>query len=337
MNSPGKRWSAVKRHRANLVLVIAGCALVLLSFAWRLAVAPALKVEPTDLEQLLYYNGSLTEYVDPPGQPPVGTQPAVTGLRIDRTVLSKPLLSTGSVSIVEVETRLVGQTRDISDVTHTYALDRRTGEMVASKKADRSRSGYYIVFPFNTPKGKVPFWSELSGRTHPAEFKKESAADGLEVYVFEVSFGSQPLAEAPGGFPASISGAELKQVLSMPDLSVADGETAILSYTASSTVELKVEPKMGNIVETRGEESVSLTASDTGGRLIVTRLVSKLDYAQDKASVAAAAQFAREEVSKLNLQFVYLPLGLFALGLAMLGIGFFAGVFRNSTTEESPY
>jgi Porin PorA len=326
MRGPSERLRALRRHRANLVLVVAGCVLILLSPVWRFAVATALKVEPTDLEQVLYYDGSLTDYVNPPGQPPAGTQPVVTAVRIDRTILSKPLLSTSSVSVVEVETRLVAQTRDLSDVTHSYTLDRKTGEMVDSPKADRSRTGYYIVFPFNAPRGEVPFWSELTGKTHPAEFEKEDAVYGLPVYIYTVSFGNQPVVEAPAGFPASLDGAALKEMLSMPDLSVADTETVTLSYTASSTVELKVEPRMGNIVETRGEESVSLSAKDAAGSLIVTRALNKLEFNLNQTSVKASAQFAREEVSKLNLQFVYLPLGLLVLGLGIVLIGLFAGI-----------
>jgi hypothetical protein len=87
-----------------------------------------------------------------------------------------------------------------------------------------------------------------------------------------------------------------------------------------------VEPHMGTIVETRGDESVSLSARAAGDRLIVTRVLNRLEFAQNKVSITSAARFAREEVSKLNLQFVYLPLGLLGLGLAILAIGFFAGV-----------
>ncbi len=326
MKSPGEWWRAVKRQRSNLVLVVAGCVLVLLSPVWRFAVAPALKVEPTDLEQILYYDGSLTDYVNPPGRPVLGTEPSVTPLRIDRTILSKPLLSTSGVSIVEVETLLVAPGQELSDVVHTYALDRQTGEMVRSPKADRTRTGYYIVFPFDSPRSEVPFWNELTGKTHPAEFEKEDVVDGLPVHVYSFAFGNQPTLEAPAGFPASMDGAGLKDVLSMPDLSVSDTEAVALSYTASSAAELKVEPRMGIIVETRGEESVSLSARDPGGRLIVTRLLHKLEFKQNKVSVKAAVQFAREEVSKLNLQFVYLPLGLLVLGLGVLVVGLFAGV-----------
>lgn len=337
MKSFASRLRAVRSHRSNLALVAAGCVLLLLAFAWRFAIAPALKVEPTDIDQVLYYDGVLGNYINPPGQPAIGAQPVKIPVRVERTLLSKPLLSTPGTSIIETLTDLlVPDTRqELSSTRRVYALDRRTGEMVKDGKADAERSGYFLVFPFDTPKGSVPYWSELAGRTYPAEYRKAALVGRLPVYRFSVSFGNQPVAEAPAGYPAAMTGGQLKQLLAMPDLTVRDGDTVALAYTGSSTVELKVEPRAGNIVETRGDESVSLTAKGPGGQLIATRLLHRLEYTQNKVSVKAAERFASDEVAKLNLQFTYLPLGLLVLGLGILIIGIFAGVKVDERARDA--
>ncbi len=337
MKSFTSRLRAVRSHRSNLTLVAAGCLLLLLAFAWRFAIAPALKVEPTDIDQVLYYDGVLGNYINPPGQPAIGAQPVKIPVRIERTLLSKPLLSTPVTSIIETLTNffIPDPRQELSSTRRTYALDRQTGEMVKSGKADAERSGYLLVFPFDTPKGPVPYWSELTRRTHPAEYRKAELVGKLPVYRFSMSFGNQPVAEAPAGYPAAMTGEQLKQLLAMPDLEVRDGDTVALTYTGSSTVELKVEPRAGNIVETRGDESVSLTAKDPGGQLIATRLLHRLEYTQNKVSVKAAERFATDEVAKLVLQFTYLPLGLLALGLGTLMIGFFAGVKVDERARDA--
>jgi len=329
MKTFSSRRRAIKRQKANLALVVAGCLIMLLAVAWRLAIAPALKVEPTDIDQVLYYSGAVTYYVNPPGQPAVGAQPVRVPVRIETFFSSRPTDSTPSTAILTTETNIfsadTGQV--LSTIKHTYAIDRKTGKMVGNNKADRDRSGYYLVFPFDTPRWTAPLWSELTGKTCPAKYQKSETVDRVSVYDFAMSYGNQPVAVPPNGFPAELTGAQLKEILSMPDLTIGDSQVMAPLYTGSSAVNLKVEPRMGTIVETsRFQESVSMTVNAPSGDLLVTRALYSLDYSQVQQSVAQSAEFARDEVAKLKLQFVYIPLGLLVLGLAILAIGLFAGV-----------
>lgn len=311
------------------MLLGAGCVLVLLALSWRVAIAPALEVVPTNTENVLYFDGTLTSYLNPPGQPPVGNQPVRVPVSIERRIRSLPVQSTPNTAIFEVETVvLVKESRQqISASKRLYAVDRHTSKMVNRKNAEHVTAGYFLVFPYNTPRSTLPYWSPLTGRTTPASYQKSQVVDKLNVYVFRTEFGGQPARRAPEGFPGSISGAELKTMLSMPDLSVADTAAYEPSYIASGALELSVEPRSGTIVQERaGQESVSLTVAATGGEMVVTRLVYKLDYAQNSVSVQRSVDLGRDELAAIRLQFVYLPLGLLAVGVVIFLIGAFAGV-----------
>ncbi len=329
LNILQKRWRAVKRMRANLLLVAAGIALILVAPIWRFAVAPALKVVATDMEQVLQYEGVLTYFVNPPDRQVPGAPPSRASVGITKTVRSEPLVSTAQTAVFKAETSIYDSASGqlISEGEHTYAVDRRTGEQVKSDLADRERSGYFIVFPFNTPRSSVPLWSELAGATFPAEFEGKTFAGGLATYRFSMSFADRPAAATPRGYPETIQGAPLKEWLEMSDVAVDDDVEVKPEYRCSQDTLLKVEPRMGTIVETSsGRDTVTLAVEDAGGNLLLSRALYTLEYKQTRESVKTMSAFAREEVSKLKLQFVYIPLGLLVLGLAVLMVGAFAGV-----------
>ena len=325
------RWRNIRKLKSNLALVVIGCLLVLLAISWRLAIAPALRLVATDIEKTYVYNTTITSYANPPGQPAAAAERVPIQARIERAILSLPLQSTPNTALFQVETALVAKDslERLSTNMHVYAVDRETGEMVEDRKADRGASGYYLFFPFNAPKSSVPFWSELTGKTYPANYQKSEVVHKVNTYAFSTKYDNQTTSEPPDGYPRSLRGAELKAMLSMPDLPVGDSATVEPTYKAGGSLELLVEPRAGTIVRTNGEESVSITVRGAGGEVIVERPLFKLEYSQTNSSVADVAQFARDEVAKIKLQFEYIPLVLLVLGILVFLIGAFAGVKRE--------
>lgn len=321
------RAKRIRGSRANLALAAAGCALLLLAPLWRLAVAPALQTEPTDIERVLYYDGTLTRHAEPPDRPAIGPERRLVPVRIEREELSQPLISTPRVAVMKVEARLrVPETRELlARRLESFSLDRKTGKMLKGSETGRM-SGYLLVFPFNTPKGPVEFWSEPAGGPATARFTGTETRKGLGLYRFEVAFRDKPTAVPPEGFPPALSGAQLKRMLSMPRLPVSDLAEGRATYTAGARLELLVEPRAGNIVDIRGAESVSLRSVefDAGQALRVSKPLLELEYAQTPFSLDRAARFAGQELSKFRLQFAYIPIGLAALGAILLTVGFLA-------------
>lgn len=331
------RWRAIRKIRANLVLTVVGFLLLLLSLAWWLAIAPALKVVATDFDQLYTYDGTLTTYINPPGEPaPSSGQPSPIAIYVERRVFSRPEWSTPAVSVIEEDRRVLRRSdfQELYKYKRVFALERKNGKMIPFGKADRKRRGYNVVFPFDTPKGEVPVWSEQTGKTHGARFVREKKVEGLSVYEFAVEYHNEKI-DAPRGWPARLKVGQLKEMLSMPDIPLADESEAALSFTGGCVEDLSVEPKAGTVVETRGGESVSLSVDEPRAGFMVSRLITKLELAQSKQSVKETVSLAKDEIAKIRLQFLYLPLGFLLLGTACLLVGGFAGVKRvKDGTDE---
>ncbi len=334
------RIRAIRSSWPNVVLAVAGCLLVLLGAAWRLAIAPAIRSEPTDIEQVLYYDGAFTYYAGPPGQAAAGQQPRVVPVRIEREELSQPLLSIGAVAVTRVETRFEepATRNEIFKEEQTYSLSRETGEMLKGSETGKM-SGWLLVFPFGTPRGTVRYWSGLTGGTVPAKYIRTETLEGLRLYRFAVAFENLPMAEPPRGYPRTLTGAQLKQMLSSPGLAVPDAAGVPVSYRAGCRIELLVEPQAGNIVDMRGTDSVSISWAGREGAAGVNASspLYRLDYARHPASVDSARRFAAQELSKFKLQFAYIPLGLWALGALMLLVGFLAVKTGGQTRFDNGY
>ncbi|MBU1672172.1 MAG: DUF3068 domain-containing protein [Actinobacteria bacterium] len=331
---PAMRLKAIRAMKANLVLLVAGCALILLAGLWRVAIAPSIKIVAGDFDTLYYYEGTDTEAVAGLGQPPL-TQDVVEPIIVERRTASRPDLTTSTVSVVEVTTRVLDQRSraEISTRKALFALDRKTGQLTGIDDIP-ARSGYFIVFPFASPRTQVPYWSELTGSTHPAEFLKEETQKGKTFYRYRYSYGGYALKAPPRGYPARITGAELKSMLGQPGLLVGDSTELVLSYSASGRGELLVEPVMGTIASVSGkEESVSMTVEDPSSGFLLTRMLYRVAYDDTKNSTGDGIEFALEELSKYTLQFVYIPLGLLGLGIACLLVACFAGVKRYARQE----
>ena len=333
-NTLTSRWRTVRKLKSNLALVVMSCLLVLLAASWRLAIAPALRVVATDVEKTYFYDSNFMSFANPAGRPAAG-RPAPLKTFIERAVLSLPLKSTPNTALFEVESSLVvmDSLERLSTNKRIYAVDRRTAEMVRDRNADSAASGYHLFFPFNTPRSSVPFWSERTGRTYPADYQKSKAVYDVHTYVFSTKYRDQTTPEPPEGYPKSLSGAELKAMLSAPDLPVEDSATVEPKYKASGSCELLVEPRAGTIVRTNGKESASITVKDAAGAFIIERPLYNIEYSQTNSSVKDAASLAKDELAKIKLQFEYIPVGLLVLGVLIFLIGAFAGVTRAMATD----
>lgn len=324
----------MKALKANIVLLVAGCVLVVLAGLWRVAIAPAIRIVAGDFDSLYFYEGTDTVAVAAPGQPAL-PQEVIQPIVIGRRTANRSDLTTSTVSVVEVETQVMDQrTREVlSTCKALFAMDRRTGQLVGFDKIP-PRSGYFIVFPFNSPKGQVPYWSELTESTHPAVFYKEEKHDGRTFHRYRYSFGGVTLKAPPAGYPAELTGAQLKQMLGQPGLLVGDSAILKPAYTASGRGDLLVEPVMGTIASASGvDQSVSMTVEDAARDFLVTRMLYRVAYEETKSGTADGVTFAREELSKYTLQFVYIPLMLLALGIACVLVASFAGVKRYARQE----
>jgi hypothetical protein len=319
------RWRRIRSSRANLALLAAGVLLVLLAVLWRLAVAPALKVVRTDFDDLRAFRGVLDKPVTGDGIAP--ERQGVTRFGLSAWTHNPTNLSTPGLSVVGVQFYLqeAGTRQTLYEGEKLYAVDRRTGELTGDETAGGG-AGYFVVFPFDTPAGPVPFWSEGTGRTFPATFVEESERGGVPVYDFRVEYSDEPMVSPPPGFPGEITGLELKEMLAEPGLVVADSRAMQPVYTESVLVDLAVEPTMGTIVTApRYLAGWSISFEDDRGEEH-TRPLATVELEETEDSISEGVDTAKTEVAKYRLQFAYIPLGLLLLGLACVVVGGFVGL-----------
>ena len=196
----------------------------------------------------------------------------------------------------------------------------------------RPRGGYFLVFPFSTPKSDIPVWDDATGRPQVGVFKGQTKYAGVNAYIFREDYSDQPLASPPPGFPVRMTGSQLKQMLGAQVAGVADADAITAEYRGSLSAEFLVEPVSGSLLGTRvASRSESVLFKDQANGLALGRDVEKLDVNETVTSLSGGASFASDEIKKIRLQSEYIPLGLLALGIACAIIGAFAGVKnRNS-------
>jgi hypothetical protein len=320
------RWRAVKSHRANLALFIIGLVLIVMAPVWRFAVAPAIKVVATDFDRITFSAGTLATYVNPPGGARIGVTPLSTPVTLQQRAFNPIGKSTTDVALLQIDSQLIRSDDRVrlSQVTHKYAIDRITARQVPGHGSDINRTGYYYVFPFDTPAADIKVWDNLSETARTAMFVRKENGYGINVYAFTMKYGGQSV-PAPPGFPARMTGAQLKAVLPETQAALGDADVLNISFKGNLTTEFLVEPVSGSLVGVKSNgQSVFMSVEDTTRGLSFTQVVYKLDYSENTTSLQAGANFAKDEIAKINLQFIYLPLGFLLLGIACTLIGLFA-------------
>lgn len=309
----------MRASAANTALVIIGCLLVITAPVWRLGIAPALKVVATDFDYIYFYDGSLDVYTG-------GALSAIPAA-LEQRVLSRNDLSTPAVSAVREGLRLYDKrnSAEVEKQTHYLAMNRKTGELQKARGCERA-TGNYIVFPFNSPKSDVPVWVERAKVAVKAKFAKKDKVGGVSVYRYDLEYHNLPCPPPPG-FAETVKTSDVVSLMP-PGFTMPPGDSLEASYVTAGKASYFVEPAMGSIVDVRGlEQSVSIKLSGSG--FAATSLVFSFKCSLDKNSVTTATLFAKDEIAKLRLQFVSIPLGLLVFGVVVFLVGFFAGTKKK--------
>ena len=336
-NALPARWRALKSQKANLALFFIGIALAALAPGWRFAVAPAIKVVATDTDRISFQAGTLATYVAPPGAPAPGAEPRRTAVILQKRYYNPVGRSTGRAAVLEVDSQLIDaadKTR-LSESVHTYAIDRRTAVQLPGHGSDMDRAGYYFHFPFNTPASDIEVWDDLSESARTASFAGAREAYGVRSYSFVVKYAGQPV-PAPAGFPTRLTGAGLRALVPSLAHPVGDNDVFDISYRGNLSTEFLVEPVSGTEVGIPGtEESVYMTVEDRSRGLSFTRVVFKLDCAEEADSLREGGSRAKDEIAKIELQFKWLPLAYLVLGACCVAIGLFAGTGGGASDDSA--
>jgi hypothetical protein len=119
--------------KSSLAFLAAGVVLVVVAIVWWTVIAPSLVKLPNDINTVMNFEGTLTQYVDPATQQPLaaGSELKVP-LTIARTYASVPAKYTSGVAVCTdtLDMTLAGQARPLQ-ITQNV-LDRKTRKSVSS-------------------------------------------------------------------------------------------------------------------------------------------------------------------------------------------------------------
>ena len=173
-------------------------------------------------------------------------------------------------------------------------------ETVAGDRIPTKRSGLVFKFPFDTQKKTYNVWDGTLDGTSRTRYVKESAVQGLNVYVFETEVPRTKVGTSE--VPAS--------VLEEPG----DGNIEAESYYTAKKIYL-VEPVTGAIVNQSISQDSTL-AVDGSDRITVTKATLKYT----KATVDKNVKDLKPQASSLSLVQNTIPITAIVLGLVLAAL-----------------
>jgi hypothetical protein len=186
------------------------------------------------------------------------------------------------------------------------ATDRRTAEAVnccgeAVDSVPTRHQGLSYKFPFGTEKQDYQFWDPNAKTAATARYVSEETVQGLTTYKFIEQI--PPTQIQTQEVPGSLVGESAPSV------------QAPVFYTDTRTV--WVEPKTGVII--KGSEQNRTTLRDNAGQ--DRTVVLQFDLTFDNDSQQSQAKLARDNIGKIDLVTIWLPLIGLLVGIVLIIAG----------------
>jgi hypothetical protein len=234
-----------------------------------------------------------------------------------RTLRGDVAASTKDTAVWDVSVVLsTGDQQLVQASVDRVATDRRTAEAVnccgeAVNSVPTRHSGVSYKFPFDTQKQTYQFWDPNAKKAVPARYVSEETVQGLTTYKFVSQIDATQIQtqEVPG----SLVGESAPSV------------QAPVYYTDTRTV--WVEPKTGVII--KGSEQNRTTLRDSAGQDKTVVLQFDLTFNED--SQRSQAQLARDNIPKIDLVTIWLPLIGLLVGIVLI----IAGVIIMVSAERA--
>jgi Porin PorA len=302
------------------VLLGVGVFLVVLAGLLKFFVADRVIVTPIDQYAQTTAPGP-GRYLDP-----ATLQERSADLVAVRTVRADVAASDKNTGVWDVSVVLsTGDGTFVRATVDRVAMDRRTAEAVnccgeAVDSLPVRHAGVSYKFPFGTEKKDYTLWDPNARISAPAKYVSEETVQGLTTYKFIQQIPPREIQtqEVPG----SLVGESAPSV------------QAPVFYTTIRTV--WVEPKTGVIV--KGSEQATTTLRNTAGQ--DKALVLQYDLTFDDATQRSQAQLARDNISKIDLITIWLPLIGLLVGLVLIVAGVIlmlaADRAERSQSEQPP-
>ena len=294
------------------VLLGVGVFLIVLAGLLKFYVADRVIVTPVDQYAQTTSPGP-GSYLDP-----AALQVRSADLVAVRTLKGDVAASNRDTAVWDVSVNLsTGDGQFVRATIDRVATDRRTAEAVnccgeAVDSVPTRHHGVSYKFPFSTQKQDYQFWDVNVKTTATARYVSEETVQGLTTYKFisQVPATQIQTQEVPGSLVGS----------SAPSVQ------APVFYTDTRTV--WVEPKTGVIV--KGSEQNRTTLRDSAGQDKTVVLQFDLTFNDDTQK--SQAQLARDNIGKIDLVTIWLPLIGLLVGIVLIIAGLIIMVSADRAT-----
>ena len=307
------------------VLLIAAAPVV------RWGVAPAVTKLPGNTDTIRTYTGTAATVINPSlltgtlfGPALLHNQPVTVIHHV------KVLKTTGNNALVTENKKVTLQNHAIADVTHRYAVDRKTIDRGSGFSDVTAQTGVTFNWPIHTKKQNYTGWVSDTQQTTQLVYSGEATRGGVKTYVFKATVPPTRLTDPAelNGLPASLSKATLNTMT--PSLGLTIDQLKALSttlsklpdpvpfgYLFSATSTYYVAPDSGVVVDVQSHE-VRTSGFIVAGQVVAVGPVLDFSYTAPELTLKAAADDAKDKASQMRLISTTIPLVSLIAGIVLV-------------------
>jgi hypothetical protein len=337
-------------RKLSITGIALGLLLALGGGLMRWVVAPAMAVLPGDTDTTRTYSGTAAVLLNPAAIAS-GGQVLLTNAPITVVHHTKVLGTSGDNALVsDAKTVRTGGTT-VAAVDYRYAVNRTDMGEGAGYSGVVKQTGITFNWPIRTQQKDYTGWVADTGRTTVLHYKGTATRGGVQTYVFTANTQVAPITDPQllSQLPTSMPKAALVQLaggLGLPSDQLAGLQQLLpalpdpvkFAYNYQATATYWVAPDSGIVVDAT-EHQVRTIALVTGTTAVPVTRVLDLTFTSPPATLAAAAQDARDKGDAVTLAYVTLPIALASGGVlfVLLGVvGLFMSRRRPPTPQSAP-
>jgi hypothetical protein len=321
-------------RRSSKILIAAGALLVVLAAVTRFVVLPMGTKLPSDLKVSAEYSGTATMLNAEALQSGDIANAVLTDvpIAIDRQI--KVTSTDGNTAVVADNFTLTGPNDLNSNDNHVYVVDRVSLEGVSAPKvtkAEPAKDGLTIAWPLAPEKdGKYRAYDSATQTVVPAEYKGSKSFHGRDAldynYTAQGALKDPALTKAlPPALPKSLA-AQLATLLPGPVKAKLAGaletlpDPIPLGYTGNTHATATIDAATGLPLDQKIDQQVVAYVTIDGEKVDLMPVLATKAALTDE-SVDDAIGKATDASKLLTLIGVVAPIGLLALGIVLITVG----------------
>ena len=324
-------WVVTMRRISWFIGLVIGILLIAAAPIVRWGVAPAVTKLPGNTDTIRTYTGTAATVINPSLLTGTLFGPALLHNQPVTVIHHVKVLDTSSGSALVSENKKVTlQNRAIADVTHRYAVDRKTIDRGSGFSGVTAQTGVTFNWPIHTKKQNYTGWVSDTQQTAQLVYSGEATRGGVKTYVFKATI--PPTRITDPAELAQLPSAMSKETLSSmtPSLGLTIDQLKALSttlaklpdpvpfgYLFSATSTYYVAPDSGVVVDVQAHE-VRTSGFVVAGQLVPVGSVLDFTYTSPALTLKAAADDAKDKASQMRLISSTIPLVSLIVGLVLV-------------------